>query len=84
MRALSRALEPSEPHGAAQPAAVAREQGSIETQTMPLGRRNRGIDIKRVERIAGRGLDKKQCGRRHGNYEHNGKRQPPKQIWTHR
>ena len=73
-----------EPHGAAQPVAVAREQGPIETQTLPLGGSNRGIDIERVERIAGRGLDEKQGGRRDRHDEHNGKRQPPKEIWKHR
>ena len=41
---------------------------------MPLGCGNRGIDIKGVERIARRGLDKKQGRRRDGNYEQNGKR----------
>ncbi len=73
-----------EPHGAAQPVAVAREQWPIETQTMPLGGSNRGIEIERVERIAGRGLDQQQGGRRDRNDEHNGKRQPAKEIWKHR
>ena len=50
---------------------------------MPLGSSNRGIHIERVERIAGRGLDKKQGRRRDRNDERNRKREPPKQIWKH-
>ena len=69
-----------EPHGAAQPVAVARVERTIESETVTLGRGDSGIEVERVDRIAGCRLDQHQRRRRDDEHEQHREEQAAKQI----
>ncbi len=69
-----------EPHGAAQPGAVACEERAIESEAVTLGRGDSRIEVERVDRIAGGSLDQHQRRRRDDEHEQHREEQATKQV----